>query len=110
MLNALGCSSFHGTISATIVLMIPTFPFPAPANARIVIAIGTEVENPQTILVIIVFVMPSRMVGFRPSRSDAHPQGIAVTHWQSEKTAAVMPAHFATSAFGTLNDSIISGR
>jgi hypothetical protein len=50
-----------------------------------------------------------RIAGFLPILSDARPQGTAVKHCESEKVAAVMPAHLATSFFSTPKFSIISG-
>jgi hypothetical protein len=90
MEKALGCSSFSGTISATIVLIIPTslisllspslplseqtkeekrdipFPLQPPAIALLKIAIGKLVLMPQTRLANIVNDRPIRIVGFRP--------------------------------------------
>ena len=108
-LNAIGCNSFCGTSSATVVRIIPTFPFDAPANAREAIAHPRFSEKPKQRLASIVQTMLSRIMGFRPNRSEARPQAMPVRHWLKEKTAEVTPAHFATSVLGTLNDSIISG-
>ena len=66
ILNALGCSSFHGHISATVVLRIPTFPFPSPCRARAVMAMGKLVEKPNSNMVTMVLNRPSRIVGLRP--------------------------------------------
>jgi hypothetical protein len=59
--------------------------------------------------VIMVAVKPIRIVGFRPNLSEARPHRIAVRHCESEKTADVIPAHFATSFLSTPKLSIISG-
>ncbi len=109
-IKACGWSSLYGTNSATIVLMMPTLPLPAPDSALTAIAIGTLVEKPQTKLVIMVLVSPSNITGFLPNLSEARPQAMPVKHWENEKTADVIPAHFATSFLGTLKLSIISGR
>ena len=108
--NALGCSSFQGTISATLVLIMPTFPFPAPARDLATTAHGKERESPNRRLVSIVQVIPARITGFRPKRSDARPQAMPVAAWLREKTADVIPAHLATLFLGTPKLSIISGR
>ncbi len=108
--NALGCSSFQGTISATVVLMIPTFPLPAPARHLATIAQDKERESPNRTLVSIVQTMPAKITGFRPKRSDARPQAIPVTAWLKEKTAEVIPAHLATLFLGTPKLSIIWGK
>lgn len=49
------------------------------------------------------------MVGLRPNASEARPHTIAVVHWESEKTAEVIPAQLATSFLSIPKDSIISG-
>lgn len=85
-------------------------PFPAPRRALTAIAIGREVEIPQKMKHIMVQVRPRRMVGFRPIRSDAQPQGTAVRLWDIEKIAPTMPAHFAMSFLPMPNPLIISGR
>lgn len=72
--------TFHGQISATMVLKIPIFPFPAPARARTVSAIGRLVEKPHTTLVTRVLKTPSSRIGFLPNRSEALPHGIAAMH------------------------------
>jgi hypothetical protein len=110
MLKALGCSSFCGTSSATMVLMIPTLPLHAPCSDLIARAHGRDFERPKRTLVIMVQVRPINMTGFRPNRSEPRPHAMAVTHWLREKAADVRPAHFAIWSGGTLNDSIISGR
>lgn len=79
-LKALGCNSFCGTISATVVLIMPTFPFPRPARALATMAHGNDVEKPKRMLVVIVHIMPTKMAGFRPYRSDIRPQMIPVRH------------------------------
>lgn len=109
-LNALGCSSLKGTISATVVLIMPTLPLPAPCNALATIANGKLLLNPQSKLISMVEVKPRRMAGLRPYRSEKRPHGIPIKAWKSEKTAAHMPAHFPTSFCGIPNDSTISGR
>lgn len=85
------------------------FPLEIPATALTPIAIGSEVEIPQARLVSMVKVNPSRIIGLRPNLSEARPHRIAVRPWESENTAEVMPAHFATSFFSTPKLSIISG-
>jgi hypothetical protein len=76
--------SLHGHISATIVRIIPTFPFPAPDRALAVKAMGNEVENPHSKLVTMVFNKPVNITYLRPNLSEARPQAIAVTHCDSE--------------------------
>ena len=124
MENARGCSSFSGTISATIVRMMPTanisiilssthnnvpFPLHPPARALAMTAIGSDVDMPQNRLDNIVIVNPTRIVGFRPNLSEARPQITAVVHCESEKAALVIPAHLATFFFSIPKLSIISG-
>lgn len=109
ILKALGCSSFHGHNSATVVLNMPTFPFPSPCRARAVMAIGSEVEKPNNSMVIIVLHKPIKMIGFLPKRSDAAPHGMPVRACEMENTAEVKPAQRAMSVSGTPKDSIISG-
>lgn len=99
--------SFHS--GNTKLKSILPFPLQAPENALTVIAIGRDDEKPHASVAIIVQVKPTRMAGFRPKKSEARPQRIAVQHWASEKTADVIPAHFATSAVGIPKLSIISG-
>lgn len=77
-LKARGWSSFSGTISATMVRMMPTFPFMSPRKARAVINIPRDFEDPNTREKIIVKKSPVRMMGFRPKVSDAAPQGTAM--------------------------------
>jgi hypothetical protein len=84
-------------------------PLQAPARALERIAIGRVEDIPQIKLEIIVQVRPIKIEGFRPNLSDALPQSIAVVHCEREKTAEVMPAHFATSFLFTPKLSIISG-
>ena len=108
-LKAFGCNSLCGTNSATVVRMIPTFPFDAPANDLEAMAQPSFREKPKQRLASMVQTMLVRMMGFRPNRSEARPQAMPVRLWLKAKTADVMPAHFATSALGTWNDSIISG-
>ncbi len=78
--------------------------------ARTAMAIGRLVDTPQKTKHIMVHTRPMRIVGLRPMLSDAQPQGTAVTLWHIEKTAPVMPAHWATSSFSTPKPWIISGR
>jgi hypothetical protein len=85
------------------------FPLKAPAIALETIAIGKVVDRPHIKLNNKVHVSPINMDGFRPNLSEALPQSTAVTHCAREKTADVMPAHFATSLFSTPKPSIISG-
>ena len=80
ILKALGCRFLYGTISATMVRMIPTFPFEAPAIDLTIIAQVRDREKPKSRLVVMVQVKPIKIVGFRPKRSDACPQNTAVTH------------------------------
>lgn len=130
--KALGWSSLSGTISATMVRMMPTsrvagqysvvkadpmpmeihspLPLPPPWIARTVMAIGRLVDMPHTTKVIIVLSKPAIRTGFRPKRSDAFPQGTAVMLWDREKTAEVSPAHCATLFCSTPKPRIISGR
>ena len=107
--KARGCNSFSGTISATTVLMIPTFPFDKPCADLAMNAHTRDVEKPKSRLDAIVHVNAMRITGFRPSLSDARPQAIPVNAWDKEKTADVRPAYFATCSVGTLKDCIISG-
>lgn len=65
-LKARGCSSFSGTISATIVRIIPTFPFMRPSRAREHSNVAMFCEEPKRTENIMVKVNPARMVGFRP--------------------------------------------
>jgi hypothetical protein len=130
MLNALGCKIFCGTISATVVRIIPTVPELAPAKHLAVIAHAKDVEKPNSREADMVHSKPKRRTGLRPNLSDELPHAIPVRHWLREKAAAVMPAykkckytfyqivriersreltHLATWFFGTLKLSIISG-
>jgi hypothetical protein len=84
-------------------------PLQPPARALAAIAMGRVVDIPQINVEIMVQVRPTKIAGFRPNISDALPQRIAVVHCEREKTAEVMPAHFATSFFFTPKLSIISG-
>ena len=70
-LKALGCNDFCGTISATAVLMMPTFPFAAPPSILAIRAIFSDCEKPSNIVVAIVHAKLVKMTGFRPNRSDA---------------------------------------
>lgn len=65
-LNALGCNDLCGTISATVVLRIPTFPLLAPENALEAIAHFKLREKPKSKLETIAQVMARRIIGFRP--------------------------------------------
>ena len=78
--------------------------------ARTVMAIVKLVDMPQMTKQVIVLRRPKRIMGFRPTMSDALPHAMAVRLWDSEKTAAVMPAHLATSSLGMPKLRIISGR
>lgn len=110
MENAAGCSSFQGTISATIVLMMPTLPLLTPDTMRTAIAIGRLVDRPQRMKVTIVEKRPKTTAGLRPKWSEAAPQGMPQNDCESEKEAMQMPAQRPTSSFLTPKDSIISGR
>jgi len=91
MEKARGWSTFSGTISATMVLIMPTLPLPAPESALAAMAQGKEVEKPQRMLKIMVDVRPIRIICFRPRASDARPHTMAVQHWLMLKTALVIP-------------------
>lgn len=78
--------------------------------ARTVMAMVKLVDMPQATKQHMVAKRPVKMTGFLPSRSEALPQATAVALWDIEKTAPVMPAHFATSFFSTPKLLIISGR
>lgn len=110
MEKARGCSSFSGTNSATIVLMMPTFPLLPPIIALTAIAIGRLVAMPHIKKRNMVEARPIRMIGFLPKVSEALPHGTAVRLCDTENTAPVMPAHLATSFFSTPKLLIISGR
>jgi hypothetical protein len=84
-------------------------PLQPPARALEVIAIGRLVDMPHNKLENMVHVRPIKIAGFRPNLSDALPQSTAVRHCEREKTADVMPAHFATFLLSTPKLSIISG-
>jgi hypothetical protein len=73
-------------------------------------AMGKLVEKPQINIVTSVLHRPMRIMGFRPKRSEAAPQGMPVKPWHMEKMAEVRPAQRAMSSSGTPNHSIISGR
>lgn len=92
------------------VLRVPILPFARPPNARARRAQSSVLEKPKRMLDVMVQIKATRMVGFRPYRSDARPHQIPVRLWDNEKMADVVPAHWATLSVGTLNDSIISGR
>ena len=79
-LKARGCKTFCGTISATVVRIIPTVPLLAPAKALAAIAHARERENPNRSDAHIVQNNPIKMIGFRPNRSEARPQAMAVIH------------------------------
>ena len=66
-LKALGCRTFCGTISATVVRMIPTVPLLMPASALAVIAQASEREKPHNREVHIVQHKPSMIAGLRPN-------------------------------------------
>jgi hypothetical protein len=84
-------------------------PLQAPARALERIAIGRVVDIPHNKLENMVQVRPIKIEGLRPNLSDALPQRIAVAHCEREKTADVMPAHFATFFLSIPKLSIISG-
>lgn len=107
--NALGCSSFQGHSSATVVRSMPTLPLPAPPSARANSAMGRFVEKPHSSEVHIVFMSPSNIIGLRPYLSDAAPHNMPVKACEMEKTDEEKPAQRAMSGTGTPNDSIISG-
>lgn len=73
-------------------------------------AMGKLVETPHIKKQTMVQKSPTRIVGFRPNRSEALPHGTAVMLCASEKTELVAPAHFAISFFSTPKLAIISGR
>ena len=73
-------------------------------------AITKLFDEPQMMKHIMVQTRPIMIVGFRPIVSDVQPQGTAVKLCETENTALVMPAHFATSSLGTPKLLIISGR
>lgn len=79
ILKARGCSSRCGTISATIVRMMPTFPFMKPIKARDTRTIDRLDDIPNMIDSSIVKICPLIMTGLRPIRSDNVPQGTAIT-------------------------------
>jgi hypothetical protein len=72
-------------------------------------AIGRLDDMPHIKLNNMVHVRLVKMTGLRPNLSEALPQRTAVRHCEMEKTADVMPAHFATSLLVTPKLSIISG-
>lgn len=80
ILNARGCSSRSGTISATAVRIMPTFPLPRPVRARAATAMERFWENPNMSVLNIVQAKPLRRIGLRPKRSEAKPQGIPMRH------------------------------
>jgi len=84
-------------------------PLQPPARALAVIAIGRLVDIPHIKVESIVQVRPIKIAGFRPNLSDALPQSTAVRHCEREKTAEVIPAHFATFFLSIPKLSIISG-
>ena len=73
-------------------------------------AMARLVDTPQTRKQSMVQIRPTRMMGFRPKRSEARPQGTAVTLWDKEKTAPVRPAQKGTSSSTTPKLATISGR
>lgn len=84
-------------------------PLQPPARALVAIAIGRVVDMPHNKLENMVQVRPIKIAGFRPNLSDALPHITAVRHCEREKTADVMPAHFATFSLSIPKLSIISG-
>lgn len=109
ILNARGCSSFSGTSSATMVLIMPTLPFMSPKNTRAVSRVVRDLENPNTREKIMVDARPRRMAYLRPYRSENVPHCTAMMHWHPARTADDIPTHFATSFLRTPTLSIISG-
>src|SRR2546423_12179848 len=91
-LKALGCSSFCGTSSATMVLMIPTLPLHPPCSDLTARAHGKDCEKPKRTLVIMVQVRPSSMAGFRSNPTEARPPAIAGIQLFLGKAAAGEPA------------------
>src|SRR5437667_10846615 len=77
--------------------------------ARAKIAIGKDVETPNSRPKAMAKKSPARTVGLRPIRSERAPQGTAVMHWQMEKMADVKPTHLAISLSWTARKRIISG-
>jgi hypothetical protein len=73
-------------------------------------AMGRLVDTPHIKKQIMVDRRPMMMVHFRPIESEARPQGTAVRLWEKEKTAEVMPAHFATWLSSIPKLLIISGK
>lgn len=67
ILNARGWSSRSGTISATMVRMIPTLPFIRPVKARVASTIRSVCDMPSMIDEIIVQVRQVMMIGLRPT-------------------------------------------
>lgn len=72
-------------------------------------AIGKELENPKRIDETMVHVSAMRIMGLRPTLSDARPQEMPTNACDKEKTSASMPAYEATFFVGTWKDFIISG-
>lgn len=66
-LNARGCSSRWGTISATMVRRIPTLPFISPTSAREISTIVSVRDMPSMMEMSIVQISPDRMMGLRPT-------------------------------------------
>jgi len=73
-------------------------------------AMGRLVDIPHIKKQHMVLARPMRMIGFRPTLSEAFPHGTAVRLWEIENTAPVIPAHLATSFFSMPKLEIISGR
>ena len=105
--NALGCNSFSGTISATNVLIVPTFPFKTPAIHLATIACGSDFEKPKSNDDISVPTSPNSKTGFRPNRSLARPQKTPLVNWEKAKLADVTPTQNAIRSSGTPKDLII---
>ena len=74
ILYARGWSSFWGTSSATAVLIKPTLPLLAPERHRARTAQDNDLEKPQKTAELTIAVIPARITGFLPKRSDARPQ------------------------------------
>src|SRR5271170_312184 len=74
-LNARAWWALSTTISATMVLITPTFPLSKPAAVRAIKACAYDFENPNTRVAETVPSKPKMTTGFRPYLSDNRPQG-----------------------------------
>ena len=90
--KARGRSACSGTISATMVRMMPTLPLTSPENIRAKKAIASDVLKPNSSRLVKVVSRPINTTGLRPMRSDMRPHRIPVKHWLSENEAARRPA------------------